>query len=94
MTKFYLPDNQNTYAENIFGQRALQFDYWSNPNELKGKNALYVFDNRKEYKAKLDLMEKYFDKVEPIKKFEYKFFGITTRIINCYLCVNYHGTEE
>jgi len=94
MTKFYLPDKQNTYAENIFGQRALQFDYWNNPNELKGKNALYVFDNRKEYKAKLGLVEKYFDKVEPIKKFEYKFFGITTRIINCYLCVNYHGTEE
>lgn len=94
MTKFYLPDKQNTYAENIFGLRALQFDYWDNPNRLKGKNALYIFDNRKEYKPKLEEVEKYFDEVKPLEKFEYTFYGKKTRTINCYLCINYHGTEK
>jgi len=94
LLKFYLPDNQNTFAENIFGKRALQFDYWSNPNLLKGKNAIFVFDNRKEYKSNLAEVEKSFDKVELLKEYNYSFYGKTTRIIKAYLCTNYHGIKK
>ncbi len=92
LIKFYLPDQQDTYAENIFGERALQFDFWSDVNLLKGKNALYVFDNRREYKSKLNVVKKYFDKISEIDKFDYSFFGIAkTRTITVYYCENYHG---
>lgn len=94
LVKFYLPDQQPTYAENIFGERGLQFDYWEDPAKLYGKNALYVFDNRKEYKPELEIVEKYFDEIREVKKFEYNFFGIAkTRTITCYYCVNYHETN-
>jgi hypothetical protein len=94
LVKFYLPDQQPTYAENIFGERGLQFDYWEDPAKLYGKNALYVFDNRKEYKPELEIVEKYFDEIREVKKFEYDFFGIAkTRTITCYYCVNYHETN-
>jgi hypothetical protein len=92
--KFYLPDKQDTYAENVFGERALQFDYWVDINALKGKNALYVFDNRREYKSRIDLVAKYFDSISETAKYEYNFFGIgKTRTITVYYCEGYHGVE-
>lgn len=94
MLKFYLPDNQNTFAENIFGRNALQFDYWRKPDSVIGKDALYVFDNRKEYKSFLSEVEKHFDKIELIKELRFKFFDKTTRIIKVYLCKNYHGPKK
>lgn len=95
LLKFHLPDQQDTYAENIFGERALQFDYWSDVNSLKGKDAIYVFDNRREYKSNLKVVEEYFDNVEQIEIFEYSFFGFArTRTITAYFCENYHGVNR
>ena len=94
LLKFYLPDNQNTFAENIFGKRALQFDYWGIPDSLIGKNAIYVFDNRKEYKSFLPEVEKYFDKIELMKEYHFGFYNKSTRIIKAYLCTNYHGIKK
>ncbi len=95
LLKFYLPDQQNTFAENIFGERALQFDYWEDPKKLIGKNALYVFDDRKEYKPKLETVAKHFEEINEIAKYQYNFFaGAKARIINVYYCQNYLGPGE
>ncbi len=92
LLKFYLPDHQDTYAENIYGQPALQFDIWGTPDSLKGKNALYVFDDRREYKNDLKFVKQYFDTVFFKTKFEYKFLDrFRTRTIYCYEARNYHG---
>ena len=95
LIKFYLPDQQNTYAENIYGQRALQFDYWGVPDNLKGKDALYVRSDRTEYKSDLDVIKKYFDEVVEIETFDYKFFnGKSARKIICYYAKNYKGQNR
>ena len=95
LMKFYLPDQQNTYAENIYGKRALQFDYWGIPEDLVGKDAIYVRSNRTEYKNDLKLIKKYFDDVKEIKTFEYKFInGKTARKIICYYATNYKGQNK
>jgi hypothetical protein len=95
LLKFHLPDQQNTYAENIFGERALQFDYWDNPDNLIGKNALYVFDNRREYKPKLKEVAKHFENITELEKYTYNFFtGAKARTITVYFCENYLGTNE
>lgn len=92
LLKFYLPDQQNTYAENIYGKRGLQFDYWGIPDDLIGKDALYVFSNRREYKNNLEIVRNYFEKVTLLKEYKYSFFGgKETRVIYCYEAKNYFG---
>ncbi len=92
LLKFYLPDHQDTYAQNIYGRPALQFDIWNTPDSLRGKNALYVFDDRKEYKNDLRFVKQYFDTVFVKRKFEYRFLNRWhTRTIYCYEARNYHG---
>ncbi|MCK5456400.1 MAG: glycosyltransferase family 39 protein, partial [Melioribacteraceae bacterium] len=95
LMKFYLPDQQNTYAENIYGKRALQFDYWGIPDNLKGKDALYVRSNRTEYKSDLKEIKKYFDEVIELETFDYKFInGKSARKIICYYAKNYKGQNR
>lgn len=92
LLKFYLPEHQQTYAQNIYGRPALQFDIWGAPDSLLGKNALYVFTDRHEYKDDLHYVKKYFDSVSPLQEFEYRFAGAYhTRTIYCYFAENYHG---
>ena len=92
LLKFYLPDHQETYAQNIYGRPALQFDIWGTPDSLRGKDALYVFDDRKEYKNDLQSVKQYFDTVFVKRKFEYSFLNRWhTRTIYCYQARNYHG---
>ena len=92
LLKFYLPDQQNTNAENIYGKRALQFDYWGIHKNLIGKDAIYVRSDRTEYKNDLKEIKKYFDDVVELETFEYKFInGKTARKIICYYATNYKG---
>lgn len=95
LMKFYLPDQQNTYAENIYGKRALQFDYWGIPENLTGKDAIYVRSNRTEYKDDLKEIRKYFDEVVEFENFDYKFVnGKSARRIICYYAKNYKGQNR
>ncbi|MCX5842265.1 MAG: glycosyltransferase family 39 protein [Deltaproteobacteria bacterium] len=91
LLKFYLPDQQDTYCKNVYGQPALQFAFWPLPNNLAGKDAIFVFDNRKEYNNDLDKVNPYFDSIELLQKFEYKFLNkYSARTIYCYYARNYH----
>ena len=91
LIRFYLQDRQETYAQNIFGEFALQFDIWGVPDSLLGKNGLYVFSDRKEYHKGIDKLKPYFDEITPVTKFDYDFGGmLKTRSIYCYLAQNYH----
>ncbi|MBN1300714.1 MAG: glycosyltransferase family 39 protein [Melioribacteraceae bacterium] len=92
LLKFYLNNSQDTYAENIIGNRALQFDYWGSTDSLVGKNAIYVFDDRKEYKNNLDEVKRFFVSIEKIDEIEIKFLDkIRTRKITIYKCSDYLG---
>ncbi len=92
LLKFYLPDHQDTYAQNIYGRPALQFDIWGTPDSLKGKDALYIFDDRKEYKNDLQFVRQYFDTVFVKATYRYTFLNRWhTRTIYCYEARNYHG---
>lgn len=91
LIKFYLPDDhdQEIYAQNIYNQPALQFDIWGKPGTLYGKSALYIFDDRREYKNDLKKIKPFFDSLELVEIFEYSFSGKHTRTISCYLGTNY-----
>jgi 4-amino-4-deoxy-L-arabinose transferase-like glycosyltransferase len=93
LIKFYLPGEQDIYAQNIYGQPALQFDIWGLPKNLKGKDAIFVFTDRGEYKSDLDKVSLYFDKLTLISENKFMFNATTqTRVIYCYYAKNYRGT--
>lgn len=91
LLKFYLPDHQETYAQNILEKPALQYDIWGVPDALQGKDALYVYSDRREYDDDLEKLEEYFDDVSLVAAFEYQFLdSAPVRKIFCYLAKNYH----
>ena len=95
MIKFYLPGHQDTYAQNIYGRPALQFDIWGTPDSLRGKDAIFVHSDRKEYSDDLKYVRKYFDSVRLIRARNFNFNnGKHTRTIYYYLATNYHGAHE
>ena len=95
LLKFYLPDHQDTYAQNIYDRPALQFDIWGKPDSLIGKDALYIFTDRKEYKNDLNFVKPYFESVEPLQQFEYRFNNdIHVRTIYCYYAKNYQPVQK
>lgn len=95
LLKFYLPDQQNTYAQNIYNRPALQFDIWGKPDSLNGKDALYICTNRHEYKKDLKYIRPFFDSVELLTKFKYRFAGkYDVRTIYCYYAKNYQPADH
>ena len=92
LLRFYMPVDQDVYAQNIFGEPALQFDIWGIPDSLKGKDALFVCTDRYEYGKNLDVLKPYFTDIEEVGQFDY-FFNKEKRIrtIYCYLARGYVG---
>lgn len=95
LLRFHLPDHQFTYAENVFGRPALQYDVWGLPASLRGKDAIYVVTDRREYDVDLEAVRRCFDTVEPLESFETRFAGrMPVRRITCYLARNYRGAPS
>ncbi len=94
LLRFYLPVDQEVYAQNIYGEPALQFDIWGIPDSLAGKDAIFIHTDRYEYGKNLDVLNMYFSDIELIEKFEYKFMDeYKTRTIYCYLARGYVGRD-
>jgi hypothetical protein len=92
LLRFYLPEDQEVYAQNIFGEPALQFDIWGIPDSLKGKDALFVFTDRYEYGKSFEILNPYFSEIVQLDQFDYYFMEkYKTRTIYCYLAKNYVG---
>ncbi len=92
LLKFYFSDDQNVYAQNIYDQPALQFNIWGLPASLKGKDALFVFTDRREYHPDLEKIGNYFDEIIPVIKNDFMFNAtLKARTIYCYYAKNYKG---
>lgn len=91
LLKFYLPGQPRTYAQDIIGRHALQFDIWTKDEELKGKTGILVVDDRREYRFRANRIEPYFENIEKIKAISIENFGQSVRQIDIYLCKDYHG---
>lgn len=90
---FYSEGHQRTYATNIYGQFAKQFNVWGIPEGLQGKNALFVSSNSEISAGQAGLMGQYFDKISKIAKFSYPLISVgdkPTRDLYCFLGTNYH----
>ncbi len=91
LLKFYLPDHPRTYAQDIIGRKALQFDIWTKTESLAGKTGILVVDDRREYRFKRKRIEPYFTDVIKVKTIKIENFGQIVRKIDIYLCTGYQG---
>ena len=91
MLKFYLPGQPRVYAEDIYGQPALQFDFMPLERDLKGATGILVVDDRRGSEVPHALIKPYFDSIELADSIEITAFGRHTRRIDIYLCRNYRG---
>ncbi len=94
LLKFYLPDQPRTYAQDIIGKHALQFDVWPKEEKLKGRTGLLVVDNRREYRFKSKKITPYFGDVKKLKTIRIENFGKLVREIDIYQCSDYKGIEK
>jgi len=87
---FYLPGKPETVSNNVVGKPGLQYDYWCDPDTLIGKDAIFVYDQRNEYKE-FDRLKSLFDNVvaeSPLKIYRMDRLVTTFHIYRCY---NYKG---
>ncbi|MGC9314000.1 MAG: ArnT family glycosyltransferase [bacterium] len=83
---FYLPDRPETHSNEIFGYPGLNYSYWTDIDELIGRDCIFVADDREPFRVENELRE-LFDLVdEPIEVNPTRAGKkITTfRIWNCY----------
>ncbi len=91
LLKFYLPGQPRTYAQDIIGRRALQYDIWEKKEDLIGRIGILVVDDRKEYRFKSKRIEPYFERINKIKTVKIENYGQPVRQIDIYLCTGYKG---
>ena len=91
LLKFYLPGHPRTYAQDIIGRPALQFDIWPKTQDLKGKTGILVVDDRREYRFKAQQVSPYFGSLEQVRSLQINHFNRPVRHIDIYLCRGYTG---
>jgi 4-amino-4-deoxy-L-arabinose transferase-like glycosyltransferase len=91
LLRFYLPGQPRTYAQDIYGVRALQFDYFPLDADLKGATGILVLSDQSNSKLDLARVAPYFDAIERVDVVETKGFGRTTRRVEIYRGTNYKG---
>jgi len=87
---FHQAGQPRTYAQDIYGERALQFDFWK-PGPLAGATGILVLDDRRDQTAVPEAAKRYFDSITKLESVEVQHGGRTTRRIDIYLARGYRG---
>ena len=91
LLRYYLPGQPRTYAQDIFGQKALQFDYFPLERDLRGDTGILVLSDQDQGDLDRARLKSYFDSVELVDVVEARAFGKVTRRIEIYRATNYQG---
>ena len=89
--RFYLPGQPRTYAQDIFGQKALQFDYFLLASDLKGETGILVLSDQDQGELDLAHLAPFFDRCDLADKVQTQALGKHTRRVEIYRCTNYRG---
>lgn len=88
---FHRPSQERTYAQEIVGRKALQFDFFPRTEELKGATGFLVVSNQAQSALDLDAVRPLFEGLERIAVLEVGAFGRSTRSIEIWKGVAYRG---
>jgi 4-amino-4-deoxy-L-arabinose transferase-like glycosyltransferase len=87
---FHRAGHPRTYAQDVFGARALQFDYWP-PEALAGATGIFVLDDRKDDSTLPPTLSAFFDDVRKVDTIAVSQGGRTVRRIDIYKATDYRG---
>lgn len=88
---FLLTGQPRTYAQDIYGEEALQFDYLPLEESLQGAAGILAMDDRRDQPTPPAQLLQYFDSVTKAATVEVGHDRKTTRRIDLYLCRGYRG---
>lgn len=88
---FHRAGHPRTYAQDIYGERALQFDFWPPENSLAGATGILAIDNRRDQAALPNELANYCDSVTRVDTVEAGGAGRSARRIDLYECRGYRG---
>jgi 4-amino-4-deoxy-L-arabinose transferase-like glycosyltransferase len=91
LIRYYLPGQPRTYAQDIYGDKALQFDYFPLDRDLRGATGILVLSDQEQGDLDPKRLQAYFDSVERVDVVETAAFGRVTRRIEIYRATNYKG---
>jgi dolichol-phosphate mannosyltransferase len=78
-------------AQNVIGERALQFDHWESPAAHIGHSAVYVLPRADARPNEIEKVRSVFDSIEKIERFELTTFGIRQMYADIFICRGYRG---
>jgi 4-amino-4-deoxy-L-arabinose transferase-like glycosyltransferase len=92
--QFYMKGHPVTYAQSVLGKKALAYDYWFDPEPLKGKDALFIWSGLENFPDDNNgLLEKYFTAIERLEPFTVKRGERPLRTFRIYRCYDYKGCD-
>ena len=91
LLRFHLPGQPRTYAQDIYGDPALQFDYFALERNLAGATGILVVSDDDHAAFDRDRLKAFFDACVPADTIEATAFGKVTRRIDVFRCTRYKG---
>jgi hypothetical protein len=88
---FHRLGHRRTYAQDVYGERALQFDFWPPEGLMAGATGILVVDDRRDQAVVPAELQTYFESVTKIDTVEVKGGGGSARRIDIYFCRGYRG---
>ena len=91
LLRYHLPRQPRTYAQDIYGRKSLQFDYFPLAGPMRGATGILVLSDQDQGDLDLAELKPWFDKVELVDVVETRAFGKVTRRIEIYRATHYKG---
>ncbi len=91
LLRFHMADQPRTYAQDIYGDSALQFDYFPADRDLKGATGILVVSDESHSRIDRERLKAFFDACDRVDTVEASAFGRVTRRIEIFRCTNYRG---
>lgn len=91
LLRFYLPGQPRTYAQDIYGAPALQFDHFPLPGDLRGATGILVLSDQSLSRLDLERVKPYFETLEKVDTIETHAFGRLTRRVELWRGTGYKG---
>ncbi len=88
---FHLSGHPRTYAQDIYGERALQFDYWPPEETLAGATGILALDDRHGEVAPPGALARLCEALTKVDTIEVSRGTTSIRRIDLYLCSGYKG---
>jgi hypothetical protein len=87
---YYTRPHESTCSGEILGLEGLQYDYWTQPEELLHRDAIFVYSDADKFK-KTGLLEKHFKRIERLPELTITHHGRIFRIFYFIKCYDYQG---